>query len=209
MSDFNKQDHLAKRLFSYSAAAGLGAFSVGQQAEAAIIVMDFEPDEVLTNTSGNLETSYYDLSGFNEPTLRITVSATQLRIYGETGDEILTSGPGYYVESFDAGTLLGPSTQVVTGPSGLGARTSEGYNFIKTGKYVGFKWNIGDNVRYGYLEIDAVFPASGNLEVVVKSIAYESEFNTAIEAGAVPEPGSFALLAAGAGALAFRRKKSA
>jgi hypothetical protein len=52
-----------------------------------------------------------------------------------------------------------------------------------------------------------VTPAGGGTATLF-SYAYETAANTAIAAGAIPEPSALALLAAGGGALALRRRRN-
>ncbi len=80
------------------------------------------------------------------------------------------------------------------------------YNFVGTGGYVGLQWDIGNgDVRYGWARVDVTEVNNGT--ATLYSFAYESDANMPITAGAVPEPTSLALLAAGGGALALGRRR--
>lgn len=74
--------------------------------------------------------------------------------------------------------------------------------------YIGFKIDIDNNSTFdGFGWIEVIVNDGGSFpDITVTRWAYTTD-GSPIAAG-VPEPGSLALLAAGAGALAFRRKKS-
>lgn len=201
----------ARRLASYSAAAGLGAFAFGQSAEADIIFTDVDPDlesvagedaiQINLDNAGYAEAAVLNVDVANNNFDSIRVKST----YG--GTVLTTHASGYYVQAFDEGALIGPSSIVASGGQNTAAR-GNGYNFIDTGKYVGVKFDIGGATHYGWvrMDIDSTSPMHGT----VYSYAYESTPDTAIAAGAmpVPEPTSLALLAAGAGSLALRRRRA-
>ena len=75
--------------------------------------------------------------------------------------------------------------------------------------YIGFRFDNGaDNGDFHYGWVRATGDASGTV-LTLNEWAYEDQANTPITAPAVPEPGSLALLAMGAGALAtYRRRKN-
>ena len=73
------------------------------------------------------------------------------------------------------------------GPNGNGAVTPG------TQAFAGFRFNAADGTHYGWIRLSV---NSGRIDFV--SAAWESTPNTAIAAGAVPEPGTMALLALGA-----------
>lgn len=199
---------------SYSTAAMLGAMAVGQSAQAEIIFTDIDDVTIGPDAAAPI---YIDINGdvdvipgaqqeFSIATFANSVRVNPYNI-GAQASQVLTSN-AYYVNSFSAGDAIGPAS-AVAGGARFAARTSGPYfyNFVEADKFVGLKWDIGGgDFLYGYAAIDIIGASYGEVEVTLKSFAYESVANTAIEAGAVPEPGSLALLAAGAGALAFRRR---
>lgn len=69
--------------------------------------------------------------------------------------------------------------------------------------FMGFAFESGGDTHYGWatLNIDLTLPGT----VTISEWAYETNPNTAIAMGAVPEPSSLALLALGAGGLAAWR----
>ncbi|MEO0514948.1 MAG: PEP-CTERM sorting domain-containing protein [Planctomycetota bacterium] len=202
---------------SYSTAAMLGAMAVGQSAQAEIIFTDIDDVTIGPDAAAPI---YIDINGdvvgdtppagaqqeFSINTFANSVRINPYNLAGQAS-EVLSS-TGYYVSSFEAGDLIGPTSAAASGAN-FAARTAGAYfyNFVDSGKFVGLKWDIGGgDFLYGYAAIDITGANYGEVQVTLKSFAYESEANVGIVAGAVPEPGSLALLAAGAGALAFRRR---
>jgi len=66
----------------------------------------------------------------------------------------------------------------------------------------------GSTTHFGWIELANTTKANGASAVLTR-FAYETQANTPILTGAVPEPTSLALLAIGAGGLAMRRRRSA
>lgn len=207
-----------KRLAAYSAAVGLGAFTCGESAEAAIIHVD-GPDIVVSSGSGG----YYDMNGDTVPDFRFrhTTSGSgsaAIRFQGTYGSADLTNSPAkgstYYVRSFEFGDLIGPSTPSTGPASGIVRADAVNFGDETDPQYAGIALLIGGNTHYGWVRLKTEPVDSGGqpdppLTGTIFEWAYESTPNTAIAAGAtVPEPSSLALLAAGAGALALRRRKS-
>jgi len=135
--------------------------------------------------------------------------------------------PGYYAGNYypnpfklASGANIGPTEQFNPAPPGTFggfmqtlATTGGGYgNWLplpsSTG-YLGLRFGDGTDFNYGWAEIS--INGQGNL--TLNRFAYETELNTPIPAGAVPEPPAVALLALGAAGLgvfrAMRKKKVA
>lgn len=69
--------------------------------------------------------------------------------------------------------------------------------------YLGFRFDRDGSIYYGWAEVNIT-----EIELTITRWAYENEAGVAIRAGAIPEPGSLALLAGGAaGLMTLRRRK--
>ncbi len=130
-----------------------------------------------------------------------------------------------YAEAFTLGTSFGPTpptntpvvsfstaTQVTLGSRYLSGSVPSFYGGFATGPtppgtqaYVGFRFSIGGQTNFGWLLLSV---NAGSIDFV--SAAYETTPNTAIVAGAVPEPSTLAFLSLGAvgvlGAISRRRR---
>lgn len=198
-----------KQLKAYTAAAGLGAFALAQEAEGAVIYTDV-PDTTVTQGDSPI---YINLDGvgYNEFAIPAILNSVRVNPYniGAQDSKVLTTSPYYYVWAFAAGETIGDgiNEQVAGGARFAGRQVGPYfYNFLGAGGFVGLEWDIGGgDVRYGWARVDVLPDNMGTATLF--SFAYESTANMPIEAGAVPEPTSLALLAAGGGALALARRR--
>lgn len=197
----------SRKLSSYSAAAALGAFVAPLGANAEIIYTQVDPDlEVQLTDPSSTPLINVDNSVDTYHELAFITTGSNIQVRPTYTGTALTSSGTYYVRGFTAGDLIGPGANSSGGADV--AATKNNYNFFSgDDKYVGVSFEIAGALHYGWVgfEIDSTNPLHG----VIRDYAYESTPNTALEAGAIPEPGSLALLAAGAGALAFRRRECA
>jgi hypothetical protein len=197
---------ISARLSSYAAAAGLGAFGATHDAQAAIVYTDV-PDVTITQGQGPIYINL-DSVGQNEFAIAAFLNSVRVNPYniGAQSSKVLTS-MSYYVNSFAAGAAIGPASAEAGGARFAGRQVGAYfYNFVGTDKYVGLKWEVGGgNFNYGWARMDVT--AANNGTATLFGYAYESTPNTAIAAGAIPEPTSLALLAAGGGAAALRRRR--
>lgn len=69
--------------------------------------------------------------------------------------------------------------------------------------YLGVQFDIGGNTHYGWVHVINTYGITG--EIV--EWAYESNPNTGLEAGVIPEPTTLLLFLAGTGLLALRKKQ--
>lgn len=225
----------SKRLASYTAAAGLGAFSMGQTADAAIVHVDLG-DGIAHNEAGSFTDLDLDSNGtvdfvFGQATL--SYSGVRMSVFGNPLfapearlplDELsqnytnTENGNPYYIRSFQSGDVIGPGAQQPLNgayPNYTGIVSTNTSNFRNDSEpqYWGFGLNINGEIHYGWGRLttfnDGGSPAQ--YTAVLHEYAYQSEPDVAIVAGVVPEASSLALLAAGFGGLglAAKRKRAA
>ena len=102
-------------------------------------------------------------------------------------------------DSFTSRTQPGGGMSTFFG-SGVGV---DFVNFFEGPNFLGFRFDILGSTHYGWAQIDFT-----GANVTISRWAYESDADTAIHVGAIPEPNSFALLGLGAaGVLAWRQRK--
>jgi len=202
--------------------AGLGAATVlASTSNAAVVMLDVSsifgknnggvsPGDpygerfALSSTSGGLEVNFQ------------LWDSRYIGIQGVHGTGIAVAyNPQTYnmvnPKAFGIGTII-DSSSIFTGDiqktafyyqsDGLSASS------LGAGSYLGFVTTISSNNYYGWLEV--TWDADMQIFQILSG-AYESQANMGIEAGAIPEPSSLALLAAGAAGVATlrRRKKAA
>ncbi|MEZ6189868.1 MAG: PEP-CTERM sorting domain-containing protein [Phycisphaerales bacterium] len=215
----SKQDR-AKRLMAYSAAAGLGAFSFGQVSEGAIVHVDV-PDVTL-NVEGTEVSFNIDGVGYDDIKIQfVSFGSDYARVRGRSLystvalTDLNKSASLYYIRAFDAGTEIGfnANTGVVSGPGEIIKPTSlTGSGFGRAvDSYMGFALVDGANWNFGWMRIQTLhnpnpLPYGVADAVTVFEFAYETEPGVSIAAGAVPEPLTLGILAAGLGAVGLRRR---
>jgi len=214
-----KQDTV-KRLMAYSAAAGLGAFGAAQSAEAAIVYVDI-PDIVLNeggpqvtldlNSDGIDDIAAQMLGNSQAWFLRFRVEA----INGSDEYSNLAKGNANYIRSFEGDAIIGNANpNNVPGALVLPIAQSNSTNF---GNQVAPQYmsmlleDAAGDTHWSWVRMryDRNSSVSDMGVGTIFDYAYETDLSsvTDIVAGAVPEPGSLGLLAAGAGALSFRRRR--
>lgn len=203
----------------------LGALAIASGSSAYAAVISVAPPPDLTNVPGGANTAEnWDVNldgivdfGFQNryPNSGSQVN-WQLNFYPVPAGNAVVGYVGpfiNYANSLSFGTLIGPastfqtSSQVCLG-SNYGGTLYGGFAAAippGTNAYAGFRFNAADGVHYGWVFLNV---NAGIIDFT--GAAYESTAGVAITAGAVPEPGTMAMLALGAvgvlGAVAKRRR---
>jgi hypothetical protein len=201
------------RLTAYTkiTVGSLAAASAFGSAHAAIVLFDVDPaktigvagiptpNQTLSFTDINIGAGTYNSSiGYGPPTvsgpsLWFTITGENQFTAAGAGDMKLSFDFNYptspdNLQSFSAGQEIGTGTKYTAGPIA-------GWNGSGTG-YVGLQFTDAGTTatNFGWLELDYV--ANGaSTTLTVGGFAFEDTPGSPINAGAVPEPSTYALLA--------------
>ncbi|MEI7733616.1 MAG: PEP-CTERM sorting domain-containing protein [Verrucomicrobiota bacterium] len=119
------------------------------------------------------------------------------------GDLVASSSPSY--QWVNSSMASGGNIFIGAGAIFDGETFYSG-NLSDTNAFIGLRFEIGGAMHYGWME---VYNYPGVPAGQIFGWAYETDPNTPFIAGAVPEPSTWALLAAGAVLMFWRRKRSA
>jgi hypothetical protein len=200
-----------KSIAALSAVAGLMA--VAGPAQAAIVVYSGPPIAITPNIDGlylnvvtgandNGAVAGWDLNLYSNSTLTPT-----LTFWSPTGGGYVGTSPN--VSALPLGTSIGPGSSFLSTPNITGGYQAPA--FAGTTSYFGFRFvnEAGGTTHYGWAQLSA--GTSGGFPASIVAYAFESTPNTAIQAGVVPEPGTYAMMLAGlaaVGGLVARRRKA-
>jgi hypothetical protein len=112
-----------------------------------------------------------------------------------------------------AGTLIGPGSGTFSSSgldtlTGIESGNPAGHFQVSDGPgYLGVQFQIAGETHYGYVGYEGT-GAQNSANGHIYSLGYETVANTAIAAGAVPEPGSVTMLAAGAAGVSVYRRRT-
>jgi hypothetical protein len=135
------------------------------------------------------------VGGFIQESTSVATLGGSATVNGLAG---LTNGP----RRLDDGYVIGPGS-ATWGPGGTLRNPGEVTSGFWNGAgYLAFSLPVGGGVQYGWVSMYAVGDS-----ISVFSLAYEDQVNTPIAAGAVPGPGSGALLLGASGAAGLRRRR--
>jgi hypothetical protein len=199
---------LAKRLdahFVAVAAAGVAGVAAVNTADAAIVhsgVVNIDGVylNVVTGANGAVAPAGYDINPYS-------ALAGQFNLWGPSANTWLSTG-GVIAGPYN----LAPGTPIVGAAAAFfrpGGGTNVGLemNLNSSNNLLGFRFANeanGGQFHFGWVRFS--FGATAGQRTIVE-YAYEDVAETAIPAGAVPAPGSLALLTLGALGLAGRRRK--
>ena len=205
--------NLVKRLDAHfvacAAAAGAAMVGTAQQAEAGIVWSGAVNLPIALTTNGlylNVVTG-----AINEPgnTTGSSVPGWDINPYGSTSLIMFNNSatgvnPTYVMGNIAAGTPINGSSTFGSGTVTNGAP----YNLNSSNNLFGFRFineAAANQVQYGWFRV-ALGASTSTADRKIVEYAYENT-GQGINAGAVPAPGSLALLALGAAGLAGRRRR--
>jgi hypothetical protein len=190
---------------SFAALAGSGA-------HASIVYDNGSPNPVNAPVS-SLQNYSIDFDQDSSTEAEFNVSATPdgsaLKLSLQNGEAI--SDATNYPLPLAQGTIVGPNPSNGSYTSAGGAIFNGGggvgYFLPGTPGYIGFEFTSGldSSLHYGWAQFETTSGDTTSPTGTVIDFAYDNSPNTPIAAGAVPEPTSLSLLAAGAAGLAMYR----
>ena len=186
-----------------------------------------QPSQPIYYSAGTLDNTVdIDVNGDGTPDFAIISTSSYTADIAPLGNNSIIAVPapppnlGYFVANIPAGTEISSTTPITPnvwynnqtdqfGSAIIGAMAGMtgpplGYFTGDSSAYVGFDLVANGENYYRWIQLSSPYPFVAGQVV---DWAYESSPNTPIDAGAVPEPATWALGLAGTLILAFRRNK--
>jgi len=206
----------------------LALISVTFPALQAAVIYNAEPQTIVGLTANNTVAFDFDRNGVEDlrvEAVYLGLSTPVVQFLSPSTTQLLYewSEPAMYGVDFlpyRSSQLIGPDSETtvvrfVSPDSGAGTRRlTKGFplpdpreaerNFLNQTAYLGFRFQSEEGLHYGY----ALFTDTTSRGTTLLATAWESEPNTAIVAGAVPEPSTTLLLSLAGGSLLFWRKRA-
>ncbi len=155
---------------------------------------------VVTGANANASVAGWDMNIYNSSTI-----APILAFWAPTGGGYVGSGTN--VSPLALGTSIGAASTFLSTPNINGGYQATA--FAGTTSYFGFRFINeagGGTTHYGWAQLSS--GTAGGFPASIVAYAFESTPNLAIQAGVVPEPGTYALMLAGlAGVAGFAARR--
>jgi MYXO-CTERM domain-containing protein len=204
--------NLDRKLIAYAAATAAGMTAAAQTAEADIVVTQPTPVPFGSGATININ---FDEQGAEEYKLGHVTGPNRVSLLKDTNalstNAYVVTPANIQPAALPAGFIIGPAATYSTtydadlANQGTGAGNFTIDNVTGNPQYVGVKFQTttGGPTYFGWIGVDIT--NATDLTGQITSYAYENTPDTAIAAGAVPEPAGLALLALGAPFLLRRR----
>jgi len=192
-------------------AAGAAAIGLGgaQSLDAAVVYHAVDIDLPAETTEYHVDLNGDAVNEFDIQTVDARIKATD---YG-TGAGTIRQTPGDGAPAnLPAGTLIGSSSSYsgsgADSLNGVDSGNPAGHFQVSNGPgYIGVQFQIAGAAHYGYVGYRGT-GAENSANGKIFALAYETDARVPIIAGAVPEPASLTLLAAGAAGVSLLRRRT-
>lgn len=210
------KSRLDRHFVACSAAAAAASVGVVQQQTEAAIVYSGVVNINIPSTTAGVYLNFQ--SGVNNPSPALVPgwdvnpwSSTTLNYFNPAapagGVYVIGGGTGTSVANLAPGTLISAASTYGSGGASTTGLLPHVLN--SSDNLVGIRFQNeanGNQIHYGWMRISLSGSLSAQPRMIVE-YAYEDQAGVGIQAGAIPTPGSLALLALGAAGLAGRRRR--